>query len=265
MTDILLRNNVNIVGNGPQTILFAHGFGGDQNAWRHLSNALSEQYRVVLFDFVGCGNSDFSAYSATKYKTLRGYAEDVLDICQALQLKDAIFVGHSVACMVGMLAAIESPAYFKRLIFLGPSACYLNDGNYAGGINPSELDALFEVMDNNYQGWARAMAPAIMGNADRPELGEGFANDWIEYDPAIAANFARATFLSDNRPYLSMLQVPSLSIICEEDILATASATQYIADHTPGNTMVKLNANGHCPHLSAPQEVIKTIKNYLLN
>ncbi|WP_158828054.1 alpha/beta fold hydrolase [Mucilaginibacter lacusdianchii] len=262
--NILSRNNVKVLGNGSQTILFAHGFGGDQNAWRYLIDAFDD-YSVVLFDFVGCGNSDFSAYSADKYKTLRGYAQDVLDVCEALNLKDAIFVGHSIASMIGLLAAVDQPSYFKKLVFLGPSPCYLNDSDYAGGINRHELDALFEVMDSNYQGWARSMAPAVMGNADRPELGEGFAKDWTDCDPEIARNFVRATFLSDNRRYLPELKVPSLSIICEEDVLASADAIQYIKDHTPANSVVRLNANGHCPHLSAPQEVIKAIKNFIAN
>jgi sigma-B regulation protein RsbQ len=263
--DILKRNNVQIIGEGERTLIFAHGYGGDQNAWRFITDAFKETFKIILFDFVGCGKSDHSAFNAEKYKTLRGFSQDVLDICEVLQVENAVYVGHSVSSMIGLLAAIERPESFKQLVFIGPSACYLTDGDYAGGINPVELEALFEVMDNNYQGWARSMAPAVMGNADRPELGEQFADDWADYNPEVAKNFVRATFLSDNRPFLPKLKVPSLSLICEEDILASLYAVQYIRDNTPGNTLVHLNANGHCPHLSAPQEVILAIKNYILN
>ena len=259
------RNNVTIHGSGKQVVIMAHGFGGDQNAWRHLKEAFANDYKVILFDFVGTGKSDRSAYDAAKYKTLRGFAQDVLDICEELSVRDAIYVGHSVASMIGVLAALERPHSFRRLIFLGPSACYLNIDDYKGGISPDELDALFEVMDNNYQGWARAMAPAIMGNNDRPELGESFAEDWIEYDPDIARNFARATFLSDNRHLLSKLKVPSLSIICNEDILASMAAIDYINEHASGNRVIKIDAAGHCPHLSAPDKVSQAIRDYLSN
>ncbi|EHQ29570.1 alpha/beta fold hydrolase [Mucilaginibacter paludis] len=263
--DVLKRNNVKVFGEGQNAIIFAHGYGADQNAWRYIYEAFAPDYKVVLFDFVGSGQSDQSAYDKAKYHNLNGYASDVLDIAEALNLKDAIFVGHCVSSMVGMLASLEKPGLFKKLVFLGPSACYINDGDYAGGLNPAELDSLFDVMDNNYQGWARAMAPAVIGNPDRPELGEGYTADWIIYDPEVARNFARATFLSDNRRFLPHVNVPSLSLICDEDILATPAAVKYINENTPENTVKELDASGHCPHLSAPVEVIKAIREYIQN
>lgn len=261
--DVLKRNNVKVFGNGQDAIIFAHGYGADQNAWRYVYEAFAPDFKVVLFDFVGSGLSDQSAYDKAKYLTLKGYASDLIEICETLELENTIFVGHCISSMVGMLASLEKPSFFKKLIFLGPSACYINDGDYAGGLNPSELDSLFEVMDSNYQGWARAMAPSIMGNPDRPQLGEDYTADWINYDPEVARNFARATFLSDNRRVLPDLKIPSLSLICDEDILATPAAVQYIYENAPGNTVVELDATGHCPHLSAPEEVIKAIKDYI--
>lgn len=263
ITNTLSRNNVKVLGNGTETIMMAPGFGGDQNAFRYMDKAFSNKYKIVLFDYVGTGKSDYSAYDSIKYSTLRGFAQDVLDICETLELSDVIFIGHSVSSMIGVLAALERPDYFKKLILLGPSACYQNIGDYKGGLDPDELEALFEVMDNNYQGWARAMAPAVMGNPDRPELGESFIEDWIDYDPEIARNFARATFLSDNRTLLPNLTVPSLSIICDEDILASIEAIKYINEHAPNNTVVHLDAAGHCPHLSSPDKVVEAITDYL--
>lgn len=261
--NVLARNNVDIIGNGKQTILMAHGFGGNQHAWRYMNKAFGSDYKVVVFDYVGTGESDYSAYDASKYSTLRGFAQDVLDICETLDIRDAIFIGHSVSSMIGVLAAIEQPQYFSKMILLGPSPCYLNVDDYKGGINRDELDALFEVMDDNYQGWARSMAPAVIGNPEQVELNEGFVEEWASYDPEIARNFVRATFLSDNRSLLPLLTIPSLSIICDEDILASAQAIEYIHQHAPNNTVVHLDACGHCPHLSAPDKVVDAIKEYL--
>ena len=263
MKDVLKRNNVTIIGNGSEVMLFAHGFGCDQNAWRYILNAFTPDYKVVLFDYVGAGKSDLSAYDKVRYSTLRGYAQDILDICEALNLKDVIFVGHSVSSMVGVLAAKEKPEYFKKLVFVGPSPRYLNDEGYTGGFEREDLEKLFEIMDSNYLGWSRTLAPAIMGNSNSPALGEELANSFCATDPEIAKQFARVTFLSDNRNDLSGLKVESLTLQCSDDIIAPLQIGYYMKEHTPGNTLVLMKAKGHCPHMSAPDETINAIKSFI--
>ncbi len=265
MTDILKRNNVKIFGAGDQTILFAHGFGGDQTAWRYIYKTFTDRYRVILFDYVGTGNSDHSAYRPELYSSLNGFAQDVLDICEALNLHQVIYVGHSVSSMIGILAALEKPDYFKKLIFVGPSARYLNDGDYIGGLERSDLDGLFEMLDTNYLGFSRAMAPAIMGEKNLPEQQEDLVESFCASDPVVSQNFARVTLLSDHREVLPGLKVPSLTMQCRDDIMAPETAGLYINQHTPENTYLEIDASGHCPHLSTPDEVIKAIKNYIAN
>jgi sigma-B regulation protein RsbQ len=199
MNPILKRNNVNIIGDGEQVMLFAHGFGCDQRSWQFIVNAFTPDHKVVLFDYVGSGESDLSAYSSAKYGSLDGYAQDVLDVCEALSLNQVIFVGHSVSAMIGLLAAIKKPAHFKKLIFIGPSPRYLNDENYVGGFERKDLESLFEFMDSNYLGWSNTMAPAIMGNADRPELGDFLTNSFCATDPEVAREFARVTLPAAGR------------------------------------------------------------------
>lgn len=263
MIDILKRNNVKIFGAGEQTILFAHGFGGDQTAWRYIYKSFTDKYRVILFDYVGVGNSDHLSYKPELYNSLRGFAQDVLDICEALQLHKIIYIGHSVSSMIGLLAAIEKPSYFKKLIFLGPSSRYLNDGNYIGGLERSDLDALFEMLDNNYLGFSQMMAPAIMGEKNSSEKQDELTESFMAADPVVSQNFARVTLLSDHRAKLPLLTVPSLTIQCMDDVMAPETAGRYIHDHTPQNTYLELNTSGHCPHISAPEEVIKAIKDYI--
>ncbi len=263
MKDILKRNNVTVTGNGSQVILFAHGFGCDQHAWHYIVDAFTDDYKVVLFDYVGSGRSDLNAYDKERYKTLNGYAKDVLEICDTLNIEDAIFVGHSVSSMIGLLAAIEKPKHFKKLVFIGPSPRYLNDTNYIGGFEKSDLDKLFEIMDSNYLGWSKTMAPAIMGNPNKPSLGEELANSFCATDPEIAKEFARVTFLSDNRKDLSQLKVESLTLQCSNDIIAPLEVGYYMAENTPANELILLEATGHCPHMSAPEETIEAIKSFI--
>jgi sigma-B regulation protein RsbQ len=218
---------------------------------------------VVLFDYTGSGKSDIQQYSSDKYSKLDGYAQDVIDICEALNIKDAIFVGHSVSSMIGVLAANRHPEYFSKLILIGPSPRYLNADGYTGGFETKDLDALFEFMDSNYLGWSSAMAPAIMGNADRPDLGEFLTTSFCSTDPAVARDFARVTFYSDNRADLPKLKVKSLTLQCSEDIIAPATVGSYVFENTPHNEFVQLNASGHCPHISEPEETIAAIKSFL--
>ena len=263
LNSILKRNNVQVIGKGRQVMLFAHGFGCDQQSWQFVTDAFTEDYQVVLFDYVGAGKSDLSQYDREKYSTLHGYAQDVLDVCEALDLSEVIFVGHSVSSMIGLLAAIKSPAYFKKLIFIGPSPRYLNDEGYTGGFERADLDSLFDFMDSNYLGWSSQLAPAIMGNADQPELGAFLTNSFCATDPEIARQFARVTFYSDNREDLSKLTVDSLTLQCSDDIIAPLPVGDYMQANTPGTTLKILSATGHCPHISAPTETISSIKSYL--
>src|SRR4051794_37510096 len=219
MSDVIARNNVKSFGQGRQPMLFAHGFGCDQNMWRFVAPAFADDYRIVLFDYVGSGKSDLAAYDAKRYSTLDGYARDVLDVCHALELDDVIFVGHSVSSMIGVLAAIREPSVFSKLILVGPSPRYINDSPYVGGFERKDIEALLDTMDKNYIGWANYMAPAIMKNTDRPELSAELTDSFCSTDPVIARRFAEATFLADNRSDLAKVDIPALVLQCSDDII----------------------------------------------
>ena len=262
--DVLTRNNVKVAGRGTEPMLFAHGFGCDQNMWRLVAPAFAEDYRLVLFDYVGSGRSDLSAYDATRYATLDGYAEDVLDVCRALDLRDVVFVGHSVSAMVGVLAATREPERFAHLIMIGPSPRYINEApEYVGGFERSDIEGLLDTMDRNYIGWANYLAPAIMANADRPELGQELAESFCSTDPVIARRFAEATFFADNRADLSKVRVPSLILQCSEDIIAPQSVGEYVHRALPASTLRLMQATGHCPQMSAPEETVALMREYL--
>jgi sigma-B regulation protein RsbQ len=262
---ILSRNNVTVFGEG-QPMLFAHGFGCDQNMWRFITPAFEKEYKIVLFDYVGSGKSDISAYNREKYNDLNGYATDVLEIIDALDLKDVIFVGHSVSCMIGLLAAIKQPGCFSKMIFVGPSAHYINEKpSYVGGFEKKDILDLLETMEKNYIGWANFLAPAIMKNADRPELGEELATSFCSTDPIIARQFAEVTFLSDNRDDLSKMKTPTLLLQCSDDLIAPLEVGDYLHKQIPQSTLKIMKATGHCPHMSAPEETIRLIKEYLQN
>lgn len=257
------RNNIKIIGNGTQTLMFAHGFGCDQNTWKLVTPAFSEHYKIILFDYIGAGQADIRAYDSQRYSNLKGYAQDVIDICEELQLKDVIFIGHCVSSMIGALASIQAPYFFKKLIFIGPSPRYINDAGYFGGMEKEDLEALLDVMDSNYLGWSNAMAPAIVGNPQRPELGEDLAVSFTTVDLDIAKQFARVLFLSDNRNDLPLVTVPSLTIQGKEDILTSEQVSDYIHQHMPGNQIAMLDSSGHCPHLSDPEAVINAINDFI--
>ena len=245
-------------------MLFAHGFGCDQNMWRFVAPAFEDDYRVVTFDYVGAGKSDLAAYDRQRYSALDGYAQDVLDIIHDLDLHDVILVGHSVSAMIGVLAANREPARFARLVLIGPSPRYVNDPpRYVGGFERSDIDGLLETMDRNFVGWANFLAPAIMKNGDRPELSAELTESFCSTDPIIARRFAEATFLSDNRPDLSSVTVPALVLQCADDIIAPDSVGEYVHRAIPRSTMRRMNATGHCPHMSAPAETIALIREYL--
>jgi sigma-B regulation protein RsbQ len=257
------RNNIHIEGSGAKTMLLAHGFGCDQNMWRFILPAFVSDYRVVLFDHVGAGKSDLTQDRPQKYDTLAGYADDVLEIMDAVGGGPVIFVGHSVSAMIGVLAAIRHPARFERLILIGPSPCYINDSEYVGGFSREDIESLLATLDSNYLGWSSATAPVIMGNRDRPELGGELAESFCRTNPDIAKQFARVTFLSDNRGDLEDVRVPALILQCSEDMIAPDSVGRFVKDHMRESTLVRLPATGHCPHMSAPEETIAAMRQYL--
>jgi sigma-B regulation protein RsbQ len=263
-SNILRRNNVKVTGRGTQPMLFAHGFGCDQHMWRFVSPAFEENHRVILFDYVGSGRSDLRAYNAERYSDLNGYAQDILDICAALDLEDVILVGHSVSSMIGLLAAIKEPRRFQRLVFVSPSPRYINDApDYFGGFERKDIEELLDTMDKNYIGWASFLAPTIMQNGDRPELSDELRESFCSTDPNIARRFAEVTFFSDNRKDLPKLTVPSLILQCSEDLIAPRQVGEYLHRHVPGSTLRLMKATGHCPHMSAPEETLGLIKDYL--
>ena len=263
-TDIRLRNNVRISGNPDgRPVIFAHGFGCSQEVWRDVTPYFEPDYRVITFDHVGSGGSDLAAYDRGKYDSLHGYANDVLAILDALDLRDVVYVGHSVSSMMGVLASNRDPSRFGQLVLVGPSPRYINDGDYVGGFEPDDIDGLLDSLDSNYVGWSTVMAPAIMGNADRPELGEGLTASFCTVDPAIASQFARVTFLSDNRRDLSLVTVPTLVLQCTDDIIAPHPVGEYVHAQIPGSTFVVLSATGHVPNISGPAELAGVILAYL--
>ena len=261
--DVIRRNNVKVLGKGTQPMLFAHGFGCDQNMWRYITPEFEDDYKIVLFDYVGSGNSDASAYDAKRYGNLEGYAQDVLDVVNALDLNDVIFVGHSVSSMVGVIAANREPERFERMILIGPSPRYINDGAYVGGFERKDIEGLFEMMDRNFIGWANFLAPAIIKNPDRPELGEELTASFCSTDPVIARKFAEATFLADNRADLPNVKVPSLILQCSDDMVAPLEVGDYLNREMPGSTLRVMKAVGHCPHMSDPEETVALMKDYL--
>lgn len=261
--NVLKRNNVAVKGTGSRAIMFAHGFGCDQNMWRFVAPSFEENYKVVLFDHVGAGNSDLSAFFPQKYEKLEGYADDIIEIAAALYLQDLIFVGHSVSALIGIIASQRSPRLFKSLVLIGPSPSYINDGDYIGGFTKPEIEELLESLDQNHLGWSMAMAPVIMGNPDRKELGEELSNSFCRTDPTIAKHFARTTFLSDERALLSSVNIPTLVLQCSEDIIAPQVVGEYVHTKIKGSKLVIMKATGHCPNLSAPEETIDAIKKFL--
>ncbi|TDE14705.1 alpha/beta fold hydrolase [Dyadobacter psychrotolerans] len=261
--DILQRNNVTLLGEGIQPMIFAHGFGCAQHMWRDVWPAFSKDYRIVLFDYVGSGGSDIDSYNPERYANLNGYAQDILDICKTLDLKDAVLVGHSVSSMIGILAAIKEPSFFKELILIGPSPRYINDGNYHGGFEKADIDELLQTMEKNFTGWANFLAPAMMKNQDRPGLSEELAESFCSVNRAIAKQFAGVTFYSDNRRDLAKLKHPSLIMQCTDDIIAPLEVGAYLHENLAGSTFRLMQATGHCPHMSAPDETIQIMKQYL--
>lgn len=261
--DVVAKNNVQIVGNpdGPPVVL-AHGFGCDQHMWRRVTDLLASEFRVVLFDHVGCGASDPSAWDPQRYTTLQAYADDILDVLAALDLREPVFVGHSVAAMMTVLAAATDPTRFGKLVLLTPSPRYLDDDGYRGGFSTEDIDELLESLEANYLGWSYAIAPTIVGRPDRPDLSAELADSFCRTDPAVARVFARTTFLADNRSDLGRVALPTLVIECAQDALAPTGVGAFVHQRIAGSALVTLDTVGHCPQLSAPEITAEAIATF---
>ncbi|HEX3618198.1 MAG TPA: alpha/beta hydrolase [Solirubrobacteraceae bacterium] len=258
------RFNVRVSGkSGAQPMLFAHGFGCDQNMWRYVAPRFEQDFRVVLFDHVGAGASDLSAYDYDRYGSLAAYADDVLSICRELELQEVIFVGHSVSAMIGVLAAVAEPQRFAKLVLVGPSPRYMDDGAYVGGFSAADIEELLDSLESNYLGWSSAMAPVIMGNPDRPALGDELTDSFCRTDPRIAQRFARVTFMSDNRSDLANVRQPTLVLQCRDDVIAPIDVGTFVAEQIPDSQLVLLDATGHCPNLSAPEPTAAAIAEFV--
>jgi len=244
-------------------MVFAHGFGCDQNMWRFVAPAFEDDFRVILFDHVGAGGSDLSAYDPARYASLEGYAQDLIELCTELGVSDGVFVGHSVSAMIGILAARRAPTLFDTLVLVGPSPRYIDEGDYVGGFTAAQIDELLDFLDSNQMGWSHAMGPMIMGNPDRPELGLELANSMCLADPDIARAFARTTFLSDNRADLAGVSARVLILQCADDMIAPRAVGEYVHRQMPGSILHQLAATGHCPNLSAPAETIAAIRSFV--
>lgn len=258
------RHNAQVRGAGPQTMVFAHGFGCDQNMWRYVAPAFESDFRTLLFDHIGAGGSDLSAYDPVKYASLDGYADDVVGLCREQDVRAGVYVGHSVSAMIGILASKKAPELFEKLVLVGPSPCYIDDGaGYVGGFSEAQIRELLEFLDSNYMGWSQAMAPVIMGNARRPELADELTNSFCRTDPEIAKAFARATFLSDNRADLVGVPAQVLVLQCSDDVIAPQCVGEFVHRNLPGSQLLLMQATGHCPNLSAPDETIAAIRAFV--
>src|SRR5579871_5752602 len=260
---IIERNNVIVSGAGEPSMMFAHGFGCDQNMWRDVARQFEVDHRVILFDHVGAGRSNLAAYSTHKYSDLAAYANDVVEIGEALGLANATFVGHSVSAMIGVLAVLKAPGMFSKLVMVGPSPRYIDDGDYVGGFSRPQIEELLAFLAENHLGWSAAMAPAIMGNGDRPELGETLTRSFCATDPDIARQFAQVTFFSDNRTDVAKLDIPTLVLQSRDDIIAPECVGEWVRDAVPNSSYILLDATGHCPNLSAPAEVTAAIRAFV--
>ena len=263
--DVVSRYNVTVTGPaGAQPMVFVHGFGCDQNMWRLVAPSFADRFRVVLFDLPGAGGADPSAYDPERHASLQGYADDVLAILRGLDLHDVVLVGHSVSAMIGALVAIAEPPRFDKLVMVGPSPRYVDDVDYVGGFGEEDILDMLDSLASNYLGWSAAMAPAIMGNSERPELGEELTESFCRMDPRVARQFARVTFLSDLRPVLPQVATPTLVLQCRSDLIAPIEVGEYVRDALPDALMVLLEATGHCPHLSAPDATRHAIEEFVL-
>jgi sigma-B regulation protein RsbQ len=261
---VLLRHNVTRTGGGTgKTLIFTHGYGCDQNVWHAVAEALSANHEVVLYDCAGCGKADPTAYDRVRHATLQGHADDLIAVCEAAKLERPVLVAHSVGTMIGVLAAQRRPELFDSLVLIAPSPSYINDGDYLGGFDREDIDSLLETLESNHFGWARMMAPVVMGNPDRPELAGALGDSFCRMDSGVARHFAQVTFLADHRKDLGEISAPSLLLQCSDDSLAAPGIGEYLAQQMANSSLVQLSATGHCPHMSAPAEVVGVLSDFL--
>ena len=260
---VQFRNNVHVAGSGPATIVFVHGFGCDQAMWRYLTPAYEERFRVVLYDLTGSGRSDWEAYDRTKYASLQGHVTDLLEVMDARAAGPTIVVGHSVGASIALLATVAAPERFLAQVLVGPSPCYINDGDYIGGFNREDIDGLLRAMETNFLDWSRKMAPAIMGAPNRPELGEELTRSFCRNDPAIAKHFARVTFQTDIRADVARSTVPALILQCSDDLIVPCEVGEWLHRHLAHSRLRVIDNVGHCPHLSAPTASSLAIDKFL--
>lgn len=261
--NVITRNNVKVIGKGNQPMVFAHGYGCDQNMWRFIAPAFQKDFKIILFDHVGSGKSDQRAYDFKKYNSLKGYADDLIEICEVLDLKNVIFVGHSVSSMIGVLAAANRPDLFAKLVLIGPSPCYINHADYFGGFTQKDIDELIATLESNYLGWSSFITPVIIGNPEKEEFSEELNNSFCSMNPDIAKHFARVTFLGDNRSDLSGVSTQTLILQSHPDVIAPTQVGEFVHKEISNSRYVLLNSSGHCPHLTAPLQVISSIQSFL--
>lgn len=260
---VKIRNNVHVTGQGPATMVFAHGFGCDQTMWRFLAPAFHNRFRTITYDLTGCGSSKLAAYDRARYASLHGHADDLLEIVDEFATGPVVVVGHSVSAMIGMLATIAAPQRFAAQAMIGPSPCYINDGDYVGGFTREDIRELLDTMEANYLGWSQSLAPAIMGAPNRPDLRDELTNSFCRNDPEIARHFASVTFLSDHRPDVPKSTVPSLVLQCSDDLIAPHSVGEWLHRHLPASSLAVIDNVGHCPHMSAPTASSRAIDVFL--
>jgi sigma-B regulation protein RsbQ len=263
LKNLIKKHNITIHGSASKSMFFVHGYGCDQNMWRYITPQFKEDYKIILIDLVGSGKSEELAYNCEKYSSLEGYADDIIEICDALNLQDVCLVGHSVSAMIGLLAAVKKPSLFEKLIMIGPSPRYINDDNYIGGFSQGDIDELLETLESNYLGWSSAMASVIMDNADRPELAAELEVSFCQNNPKIAKHFAEVTFSGDNRDDLKKLTTDTLIIQAETDAIASLEVGKFVHNNIINSKFVALKTSGHCPHISAPELTIAAMKQYL--
>ncbi|WP_186576055.1 alpha/beta fold hydrolase [Aquibacillus kalidii] len=260
----ITRNNVKVRGTGKQPMIFAPGFNFDQNVWSKVSKEFEKDYQVVLFDYVGFGESDIHAYDPSKYSTITGYVEDLLDICSELNMSEAVFIGHSIGSMIGMLASIKAPNLFSKLIMIGPSPYLQNEPpHYIGGFEKEDLTGLMDMLDKNYMSWATNVAATIVNDPTSSNIATEIEDLFSQNDPYITRKFADVVFFSDNRKYIPQVTVPSFIIQCSDDIFVPTTVAEYMHKHLSNSTITYAKAIGHCPHLSHPNETIDIINEYL--
>lgn len=263
LKSVLEKNHVNVSGRGSQPIVFAHGFGCDQTYWRYIAPSFESDYQIVRFDFIGCGHSSLEAFDPKVYCSLDGYAEDLLELCRALDLNNVIVVAHGISCMIAMHAAIQEPGRFSRIIQICPCPSYVNDENYKGGFERKDIDEFMAMMEKDFLGWSNTFVSLMMGNMDNPMLSRELAESIAEMEPDIASCFAKTVFYNDSRSILESVRTPSLILQCTDDMVGSLEAGTYVHEHLPNSAMHVLETSGHCPHITAHLETIRAIRNYL--